>query len=187
MVNDGAPLRDDTERHSSSDRLTYGGSTGHDIARSDIWSGPCREAVENLRAELDITLLEGKHVKQKLENIDNIEKEQTQQSAFLRGVKCLRTAKVPLERFKLALDLASPVVSLEPIATAVLGVVRVVAVIATSLANANEEFAKQVGDMLGRMSYIDDCDTLGQKADRQNIAHAAFRSLRHIAFPLHFR
>lgn len=128
-----ALLRDDTERHSSSDRLTHDGNTGHDIARSDIWSAAYREAVENLRAELDITLLEGKHVKRKLENIDNIEKEQTQQSAFLRGVMCLRATKVPLERFKLALDLAFPMASLEPIASAVLGVVRVVTVVCFSV------------------------------------------------------
>ncbi len=59
-----------------------------------------------------------------LENIDNIEKDEVQQSAFLRGVKCLRAAKVPLESFKFALDLASQVANLEPIASAVLGMVR---------------------------------------------------------------
>lgn len=60
------------------------------------------------------------HLFKELEEID---KEATKESAFLRGVEYLRSLQVPLERFKLALDLASPLTSIEPSAAAVFGVV----------------------------------------------------------------
>ncbi|KAF7591584.1 hypothetical protein BBP40_001332 [Aspergillus hancockii] len=41
--------------------------------------------------------------------------------------------------------------------------------IAISFATADLDFAKQVAEMLEQISYIDDCDTLGQKADRKDI------------------
>ena len=53
-----------------------------------------------------------------------MEKDTTQESAFLRGVKYLQSLQVPLERFKLALDLASPLTSIEPTTATVFGVVK---------------------------------------------------------------
>lgn len=41
--------------------------------------------------------------------------------------------------------------------------------IAISFATADLDFARQIADMLEKLSYIDDCDTLGQKADRKDI------------------
>lgn len=41
--------------------------------------------------------------------------------------------------------------------------------IAISFATADLEFAKQIGEMLEQIAYIDDCDTLGQKADKKDI------------------
>lgn len=41
--------------------------------------------------------------------------------------------------------------------------------IAISLATADRDFAKQIGEMLEQLSYIDDCDTLGQKARQEDI------------------
>ena len=60
------------------------------------------------------------HLFKELEDID---KEATEESAFLRGVEYLRSLQVPLERFKLALDLASPLTSIDPSSRAVFGVV----------------------------------------------------------------
>jgi hypothetical protein len=37
------------------------------------------------------------------------------------------------------------------------------------MATADLDFAKQIGDMLEQISYIDDCDTLGQKSDKEDI------------------
>ena len=41
--------------------------------------------------------------------------------------------------------------------------------IAISFATADMEFAKQIGEMLEQISYIDDCDTLGQKTNKTDI------------------
>lgn len=41
--------------------------------------------------------------------------------------------------------------------------------IAISFATADLDFAKQIGEMLEQIPYIDECDTLGQKAGREDI------------------
>lgn len=41
--------------------------------------------------------------------------------------------------------------------------------IAISIATADQDFAKQIAEMLEQIAYIDDCDTLGQKAERKVI------------------
>lgn len=41
--------------------------------------------------------------------------------------------------------------------------------IAIGLASADLEFAKLISNMLEQMSYIDDCDTLGQKSNSERI------------------
>ena len=41
--------------------------------------------------------------------------------------------------------------------------------IAISFATADMEFAKQIGEMLEQISYIDECDTLGQKTNKTDI------------------
>jgi hypothetical protein len=66
----------------------------------------------------------GSSAAQMFVELEGIDKETTQQSAFLRGVAYLRSIQVPLERFKLALDLASPLGNIEPVASTVIGVVR---------------------------------------------------------------
>lgn len=45
--------------------------------------------------------------------------------------------------------------------------------IAISLSTFDLEFADRIGDMLEQISYIDDCDTLGQKAEREDV-HKVF-------------
>lgn len=56
--------------------------------------------------------------------IEELDREATQDSAFVRGVACLRSIQVPLERFKLALDVAAPLTNLDPTAATVFGMVR---------------------------------------------------------------
>lgn len=41
--------------------------------------------------------------------------------------------------------------------------------IAISFATADLDFARRIGDMLEQISYIDGCDTLGQKVKRTDI------------------
>ncbi|KAI1498957.1 hypothetical protein F5X99DRAFT_391625 [Biscogniauxia marginata] len=139
---------------------------------SDLWSTAYREAVESLGKDVDVAILKGENVAQLFKKLEDIEKEATQESAFLRGVRYLHSLQVPLERFKLALDLATPLANIEPTAATVVGVVRSVTAIAISISTADLEFAKQIGEMLEQISYIDDCDTLGQKANNQDIHKA---------------
>jgi hypothetical protein len=76
---------------------------------TDLWSAAYREAVESFGKDIDVAILKGSSAAQLLEKLEDIDKEATQES---------------LERFKLALDLASPLGSLDPTASTVLGVVR---------------------------------------------------------------
>lgn len=158
-------------------RLTTDPSTVEDdmagvVISSDLWSTAYREAVESLGEEIDVAILKGRNVEQLFRELEEIDKEATQESVFLKGVKYLQSIQVPLERFKLALDLASPLTSLEPTASTVFGVVRSVTAIAIIFSTADLEFAKQIGEMLEQIAYIDDCDTLGQKADKEDIHKA---------------
>ena len=61
--------------------------------------------------------------------LKDIEKEVTHKSAFLRGVRYLRSIKIPLERFKFVLDTVSPLTSIEPTAAMVFGLVRSMTVV----------------------------------------------------------
>jgi hypothetical protein len=111
------------EQNLTTDRLTLRGDIGSVIVSSDLWSAAYREAIENLGDEIDIAILNGKNVAQLFKELEEIGKGVTHESAFLRGVRYLRSLQVPLERFKLALDLASPLTSFEPTAATVFGVV----------------------------------------------------------------
>jgi hypothetical protein len=62
-------------------------------------------------------------VPQLFRELDDVAKEATHQSVFLRGMRYLQTLQVPLERFKEALDLASPLANLERTSATVLEVV----------------------------------------------------------------
>ncbi|KAH8659589.1 hypothetical protein BGZ61DRAFT_523502 [Ilyonectria robusta] len=135
------------------DRSTIGHDM-HSVASSDLWSAVYREAVDSLGEDIDVAILKGKNVAQLFRELEEIDMEATQESAFLRGVKYLQSIQVPLQTFKLALDLASPLTSLEPTATTVFSVVRSVTAIAISFATADLEFAKQIGEMLEQIAYI---------------------------------
>ncbi|KAI6778961.1 Vegetative incompatibility protein HET-E-like protein [Emericellopsis cladophorae] len=157
--------------HQDADVNPSGSGSGV-VDHSDLWSAAYREAIARLGEDIDVGILQGKKVAQLFEQLEEADKEATQESIFLRGVEYLRSIQVPLEKFKLALDLASPLTSIEPTASTVFGVVRSVSAIAISMASADLDFAKQIGDMLEQISYIDDCDTLGQKSHKQDIHEA---------------
>ncbi|KAL4781503.1 hypothetical protein BJX76DRAFT_350139 [Aspergillus varians] len=139
---------------------------------SDLWSAAYIEAIDNMKEEIDIAILRGKSAEQLFSELQESGSQATNESAFVKGVNYLHSVQVPLERLKLALDVASPLTNLEPTTNMVFGVIRGVTALAISLATADSEFAKQIGDMLERISYIDDCDTLGQKTDRKDIHKA---------------
>ncbi|KAK8931672.1 Vegetative incompatibility protein HET-E-1 [Metarhizium anisopliae] len=143
-----------------------------DAPASDLWSAAYREAVESLGEDIDVAILKGKGIEQLFHQLEELNTELTEQSAFLAGVEYLQRIKVPLEKFKLALDLATPLTDMQPVSAAVFGVVKGVTAIAISFAAADVEFAKKIGEMLEQMSYIDECDTLGQKSENKNIHKA---------------
>jgi hypothetical protein len=98
---------------------------------SDIWSKAYDEAVKSLGNDIDNAILKGENVAQLFRQLEEIDKEATQESVFLRGVRYLHSLQVPLERFKLALDLASPLTNIEPTAATVFGVVRSVTAVSS--------------------------------------------------------
>lgn len=91
---------------------------------SDLWSAAYRDAVINFGKGVNVAILKGENVAELFKQLEKLEKDATQESAFLRGVKYLQSLQVPLERFKLALDLASPLTSMEPTTATVCGVVK---------------------------------------------------------------
>lgn len=104
--------------------LHVGDSINVSRVPSDLWSSAYREAVEKLGKDVDVSILNGESVAELFMQLEELDKDNVQESAFLRGVKYLHSLQVPLERFKLALDLASPLTSIEPATSAVFGVVR---------------------------------------------------------------
>lgn len=103
-------------------------SVGDDSASAavspDIWSAAYREAVESLEGDIDIAILKGKSITQLFKELEALDKGSTEESAFRRGVVYLRSLQVPLEKFKLALDLASPLTSADLATGQVFGLVR---------------------------------------------------------------
>ena len=105
------------------------------ILPPDIWSKAYDEAVKSFGKDINNVILKGENVAQLFRQLEEIDKEATQESVFLRGVKYLHSLQIPLERFKLALDLASPLTNIEPTAATVFGVVK--SVTAVSLFHRN--------------------------------------------------
>ena len=98
----------------------------------DLWSLAYKDAVESLSEEIDVAILKGKNIEQLFQDLETMNMTATHESAFLRGVEYLRSIQVPLQNFKLALDIATPLAGLEPTAGTVFNVVK--GVTAVSLA-----------------------------------------------------
>ncbi|KAI1266270.1 hypothetical protein F5Y18DRAFT_25077 [Xylariaceae sp. FL1019] len=139
---------------------------------SDLWSDAYREAVETLGDKIDKAILDGHHVTELFEILQRAEKEASATSVVLRGVNHLKALQVPLETFKLALDVASPFTNIEPVSSSVFSIVRNVTAIAISISTVDTDFARQIGDMIKRIAWIDDCDTLGQQLGKIGIHQA---------------
>ena len=101
------------------------------IVSSDLWSAAYREAVDSFGKGINVAIFKGENVAQLFRQLEEVDKEATQESAFLRGVRYLHSLQVPLERFKLALDLATPLTNIEPTAATVFGVVRSVTAVSS--------------------------------------------------------
>ena len=90
---------------------------------SDLWSAAYREAIDSLGNDLDVAILKGSNAAQLLKRLEDIDKDVEQDSAFRRGMEYLHSIQVPLERFKVALDLAAPLSKIDPTASTVVGVI----------------------------------------------------------------
>ena len=85
-----------------------------------------------LGSDIDTAILQGKGIEHLFQELEGKEQDAAQESRFMKGVQYLRSIKVPLENFKLALDLATPLTRLEPTVTTVLGVVASVTAVCES-------------------------------------------------------
>lgn len=94
------------------------------VGPSDLWSKAYREAVRSMGPEVDVTILQGENIAQLFKELEKADKGAADESAFLRGVRCLNTIQVPLERFKLALDLAAPLATVQTTTSGAFGLIR---------------------------------------------------------------
>ena len=108
-----------------------------DVLPEDLWSAAYHEAVKCLGDDINSTSLKGETVRQLFAQLEEIDKEASQLSLFLRGLRYLRSLQIPLERFKLALDLAAPLTSLELTTATVFGVVKSVTAVSTARQGLN--------------------------------------------------
>ncbi|KAK5232289.1 hypothetical protein LTR47_006502 [Exophiala xenobiotica] len=140
-------------------------------ARStDMWSAAYREALSAYGDEVANVISKGDRIESLLTNLQETNEELAGDSLFRRG---LRKLQAPLKNFKLALDMASPLASIEPTASTAVGVVTCVTAIAIGICGAEDSLNAQIISMLEHVAIIDDCDTLGQKLDAENGIHKA--------------
>ncbi len=90
------------------------------IGFTDMWSAAYHEAVLDLGEEVEGVILKGENIETLLRNLERASDEAVGDSIFWRGVRRLQT---PLKNFKLALDLASPLASIQPAASTAVGIV----------------------------------------------------------------
>ena len=123
----------------------------------DLWSAAYREAVDSLGKDINIAILKGDNVAELFKQLEKLEKDATQESVFLRGVKYLQSLQVPLERFKLALDLASPLTRFEPTTATVFGVVKSVTAVSSFIGSLRLVLSTSAVtyEVLTRNGYID--------------------------------
>ena len=93
---------------------------------ADIWTAAFHEAVEKVGEDIDQAIVKGKDAEQLLKELERLDMDSCQRSAFSRGHEFLKTLQVPLQTFKMALDLACPFTAIEPTTSVVVGVLRAV-------------------------------------------------------------
>lgn len=162
---------------------------------SDVWSKAYEEAIQNMGDDIDIAILVGKNAEHLFENLGQLCKKAGENSAAARGIAHLKNAKLPLERLKVVIEVATPLGAIHPAASTALGVVKSVITvsitspasldapkcsieigvltialqIAVTIAGADVEFAGKVAQMMEHIKYINDCDTFGQKTEEEGI------------------
>lgn len=104
--------------------LPLGRSSVLTRASEDLWTTTFREAIGTFKPKLDVTQLADANVERILHNLELINRLNNDNLIFQRGLEHLRRVKGPLENLKLALNLAEPLLSFEPAAATVIGVVR---------------------------------------------------------------
>lgn len=156
--------------HSTAHAWAHGHQLRSKSNASDLWSAAYHEAIKSLGDNIDIAILKASSIDQLFKRLEEIGKDATQESIFLRGVKYLHDIQVPLERFKLALDLATPLSRLEPTAATVFGVVSSVTAVGIST-----RICAYVSEATHSLTGLNaDCHQLGngrlsiREADRRN-------------------
>lgn len=109
-------------------------------ARStDLWSAAYLEALYGFGDEVKSVILKGDRIERLLTSLEQTNKELAGDSLFRRG---LRRLQAPLRNFKLALDLASPLASVQPTVSTAVGVVSCV----TTVSNPSKQFQQLLRD-----------------------------------------
>ena len=117
------PWSDELYLNVNSDTVCKRDMSSYDT-QPDIWSTAFQRAVHNLEGSIELTILEGSNIRHLFEELENLSNDAVKQSAFLRGLAHLRSAKMPLERLKRLLDIANPVTNIEPRVATAFGVVK---------------------------------------------------------------
>lgn len=90
---------------------------------TDLWSAAYREAVSSFGEEVKSVILQSERIEKLFTSLEEANEKLAGDSLFRRGVQRLQA---PLRNFKLALDIASPLTSIEPTASTAVGVVSTV-------------------------------------------------------------
>ena len=125
-----APLANDNIQAESTVPITKDDAAG--IGFTDMWSAAYREAVFSFGDDVKSVILKGERIETLLKSLEETNEELAGDSLFRRGVRRLQG---PLKNFKLALDMASPLASIEPTASTAVGVVSCVTAVSSPSAH----------------------------------------------------
>lgn len=87
---------------------------------TDLWSAAYREAVSSFGEEVKTVISKGEKIEKLFTSLEETNEKDAGDSLFRKGVRRLQA---PLRNFKLALDMAKPLASIEPTASTAVGVV----------------------------------------------------------------
>ncbi|SPO00078.1 uncharacterized protein DNG_02930 [Cephalotrichum gorgonifer] len=142
-----------------------GGTVFKAEADDDIWSVAYREAVERLDEDKREIVTKGERIDELFKRLRESDADNADHSLFRKGLSKLQK---PLQYVKLAVDLAQPLLALEPAAATATGAVKSFTVVAISVCGANDALTSQITEMLEHTAIIDECDVLGQKLTTEN-------------------
>ncbi|KAI1384417.1 uncharacterized protein F4822DRAFT_445871 [Hypoxylon trugodes] len=142
-------------------------------ARSDPWSVSYRDAISSLTEEERKIVQKYTNLKELFDNVEEISYKHGD-SLFQRGLEKLQK---PLQVVKNAIDLADPLLSLDPTAKAASGAVKSVVTLAVCICGARSQFSQQIVEMLENIPIIDQCDTLGQSLNSSRVIREALATV----------